>query len=209
MSERTSADTTKSVRWLSLSPTSRWRRFSPGVAGAWITLLLSLSITGVAWQQAGQFVTEAAKDRFWFESNDIEVAIRRRMAQQEKVLLGGVALFAANKSLGRAEWRTYAEGLQLEQNYPGMQGFGFSLVVRPQDRAAHIQSVRDEGFPNYEIRPAGERNTYTSIIYLEPFGGRNLRAFGFDMFSEPTRRAAMERARDSGAAAISGMVTLV
>ena len=59
------------------------------------------------------------------------------------------------------------------------------------------------------MRPAGERPLYTSIIYLEPFRDRNLRAFGYDMFSEPVRRAAMEQARDSGAPALSGKVELV
>jgi two-component system cell cycle sensor histidine kinase/response regulator CckA len=49
----------------------------------------------------------------------------------------------------------------------------------------------------------------TSITHIEPFTGRNLRAFGFDMYSEPVRRAAMEAARDTGAAALSGKVVLV
>ena len=38
---------------------------------------------------------------------------------------------------------------------------------------------------------------YTSIIYIEPFEGRNLRAFGYDMFTEAIRRKALETARDS------------
>ncbi|MBF0417446.1 MAG: response regulator, partial [Magnetococcales bacterium] len=44
---------------------------------------------------------------------------------------------------------------------------------------------------------------------LEPFKDRNLRAFGFDMFSEPVRRAAMEQARDNGNSSVSGKVKLV
>jgi diguanylate cyclase (GGDEF)-like protein/PAS domain S-box-containing protein len=48
----------------------------------------------------------------------------------------------------------------------------------------------------------------TSIIYLEPFSGRNLRAFGYDMYSETIRRLAMELARDSGEATLSGKVRL-
>ena len=59
--------------------------------------------------------------------------------------------------------------------------------------AAHTAQVRAEGYPAYEVHPVGDRETYSSIIYLEPFTGRNLRAFGFDMFNEPIRRAAMER----------------
>src|SRR3546814_19605036 len=52
-------------------------------------------------------------------------------------------------------------------------------------------------FPDYRIWPEGERAIYTSIIYLEPFDWRNQRAFGYDMFLAPVRRAAMERARDT------------
>jgi CHASE1-domain containing sensor protein len=38
---------------------------------------------------------------------------------------------------------------------------------------------------------------------------RNRAAIGYDMFTDPTRRATMERARDSGQPAASGIVTLV
>ena len=69
--------------------------------------------------------------------------------------------------------------------------------------------MRAEGFPGYDVNPPGPRDVYTSIVCLEPFSGRNLRAFGYDMFSEPVRRAAMAQARDTGKSAISGKVTLV
>lgn len=49
----------------------------------------------------------------------------------------------------------------------------------------------------------------SSIVYIEPFTGRNLRAFGYDMFSDPVRRQAMERARDTGQPALTKKVTLV
>ena len=66
--------------------------------------------------------------------------------------------------------------------------------------------MRAEGFPDYAIHPAGERDPYTNIIYLEPFADRNLRAFGYDMYAEPVRREAMERARDTGLPALSGKI---
>jgi two-component sensor histidine kinase len=55
----------------------------------------------------------------------------------------------------------------------------------------------------------GKRDAYTAIVYLEPDNWRNSRALGYDMFSEPRRRAAMERARDSGRAALSRKVALM
>ncbi len=59
------------------------------------------------------------------------------------------------------------------------------------------------------MQPPGSRAQYSSIVFLEPFDARNRRAFGYDMYSEPVRREAMERARDTGRAALSGRVILV
>jgi len=90
-----------------------------------------------------------------------------------------------------------------------VQGIGFSEVIPPHQLDAHIARIRAEGFPDYTVRPPGERALYSAIIFLEPFRDRNLRAFGFDMFSEPVRRAAMERARDTNIPVLSGKVELV
>ena len=69
--------------------------------------------------------------------------------------------------------------------------------------------MRAEGFPAYHVWPVGERSVYSAIVYLEPFTGRNLRAFGYDMFADPPRREAMTRARDLDVAALSSKVLLV
>lgn len=47
------------------------------------------------------------------------------------------------------------------------------------------------------------------IEFVEPFTARNLRAFGYDMYSEPHRREAMSRARDTALPVLTGRVTLV
>ena len=86
---------------------------------------------------------------------------------------------------------------------------GFSVLIPRAELARHVRELRQEGFPEYRLKPDGVRELYSAIIYLEPFTGRNLRAFGYDMFSELVRRAAMEQARDTGAAALSGKIVLV
>lgn len=49
---------------------------------------------------------------------------------------------------------------------------------------AHVRAIRSEGYPEYAIRPDSPvREEYFSIIYLEPFWGRNLKAFGYDMLA--------------------------
>jgi len=171
--------------------------------------VILLGLTWVVWSVFRERDDQHARLHFEYDIEEIVTNIEGRMAVYEQVLLGGVGLFNASDSVTRRDWNRYVDSLRLSERFPGIQGVGFSLRIEPENKAAHIAGIRSEGFPNYDILPLGERAIYTSIIYLEPFGGRNLRAFGFDMFSEPTRRAAMEAARDSGRPRLSGRVTLV
>ncbi len=70
-------------------------------------------------------------------------------------------------------------------------------------------SVRAEGYPGYAVRPPGQRAWYAPITYLEPSSESNLLAFGYDIWSEAVRRAALEQARDTGQAAMTGKIQLV
>jgi PAS domain S-box-containing protein len=148
-------------------------------------------------------------DHFSLETHRISLKLKSRMGTYNQILRGAAGLFAGSEKVGRDEWRSYFDKLNLEQEYGGIQGLGFALYVPSDKLQNHIAEIKAEGFPDYVIKPEGKREEYSSIIYLEPFSGRNLRAFGYDMFSEPIRHKAMELARDSGAIAYSGKVKLV
>jgi diguanylate cyclase (GGDEF)-like protein/PAS domain S-box-containing protein len=153
--------------------------------------------------------TKISNERFLILADTAKDALVQRMGDYAQVLRGGAALFAASDEVDRTRFRSYVAHLELDRYLPGIQGTGFSQMIPAAQLDAHLTSVRAEGFPNYEIHPAGERDPLSSIVYLEPFDWRNQRAFGYDMFSEPVRRATMERARDTGAPALSPKVTLV
>jgi PAS domain S-box-containing protein len=178
-----------------------------------LAALLVLGVcTGMAvfvWYSLRQQIEDAATQQFELLSFEIAADIRERMRQHEQILLGGAGLFDASGALTREAWRDYVARLNLAKNYPGIQGVGFSKVIAPVELEAHIAAVRMEGFSDYVVRPPGARELYTSIIYLEPFEGRNLAAFGFDMFSEATRNRAMRLAVDGAGTTISAKVKLV
>lgn len=176
---------------------------------AWLVLVVGVLLTMLATVNQKRDVEDDAARQFAYSADQVTLKIRERLDSYELILRGGAGLFAASAEVTRRDWKTYVEETQAEKIVPGFQGIGFSKVIQPQELAQHIASVRAEGFPSYTVRPAGDRPTYTSIIYLEPFRDRNLRAFGYDMYSEPVRRAAMDRARDLGKAALSGPVRLV
>lgn len=176
---------------------------------ALLTFVVLIAATVWMWREASQEGTRLSQARFAFQVKEAKFTVQQRLAAYEQVLRGGVGLFSAVPEVGRDAWRHYVSALEIGKNYPGIQGIGYALRVPAVELEAHTRAVRAEGFQAYAVRPAGQRDEYTSIIYLEPFDWRNQRAFGFDMFSEPVRRAAMILARDSGLPSVSGKVTLV
>lgn len=188
---------------------SRLRGTLVGTGIAWLALLVSAAITLLLWHSTRVDNERRIQDRFQYVAGQQVEALVDRIQDYEQVLKGGVGLFAASGTVTRREWQTYVDHLELETSLPGILGTGFTVMVPKSEKDAYEAAVRADGFPRFEITPAGERDEYSAIVYLEPFEGRNLRAFGYDMFSEPVRREAMERARDTGRPAMSGKVTLV
>lgn len=178
-------------------------------ATARIVLAVSLVLTGIAWYISDHAIRSSTEQRFRFQTEDTATAIADRLLDYESVLRGAAGLFNAADQVDRAAWQRYVASLDLQRSFPGIQGLGFSAMLAPSAVAKHVAEIRRQGFADYAIRPPGTRDIYSSIIYLEPFDARNRRAFGYDMYAEPVRREAMQRAMETGQPAVSGRVTLV
>jgi len=176
---------------------------------AWGMLAFTLLVQLVVWQSLRTYEDRAARQQFQMLGEKVTEAIRKRLRDHEQILLGGAGLFDAVENVSREQWRTYVERLLLPDRYPGIQGVGFSQAIPQAERDAHVARMRAQGYPDYDIHPPGQRELYTSIVFLEPFLRRNLAAFGYDMYSEPTRRRAMQRAAQLGETSITGKVTLL
>ena len=176
---------------------------------SWMILAAGVLLTVLVVRATQRQIEETALRQFKLRVDDVISSIQSRMRQQEQILLGGAGLFDASKSVNRDAWHAYVTRLNLDKNYPGILGVGYSQIIQPRDLSSHIKRIRSEGFPQYTVRPPGERPIYTSIVYLEPFSGRNLAAFGFDMMSEATRAKAMRLAVETGMTTITGKVKLV
>lgn len=176
-------------------------------AAALSILGISLLLTTTAWLISDGLVRERAEERFRFQSDAVASAISKRMIGYETILRAGAEFYRAGTT--RTGWRDFVAGMQLEQSFPGIQGVGFAEMMAARDLARHVAGVRAEGFPGYDVWPEGRRDVYSAIVWLEPFDWRNKRAFGYDMYAEAVRRAAMDRAADSGMPTLSGHVILV
>ena len=172
-------------------------------------LLTSLLITGWAALRVKAQTDENVKREFTFVCSEINDKIIDRFLAHAQLLRSAEAYFASSDCVSRQEWQSFCAHQGVDHFLQGIQGLGFALLIPRENVARHIQETRAEGFPEYHVRPEGERELYSAIIYIEPFAGRNLRAFGYDMLTEPVRRVAMEQARDLNGAVLSGKVLLV
>ncbi len=173
------------------------------------TFIISLIITLFVWYQFDNSLMARSRAIYTDKTNEISEHIILRMHDHEQVLRGAAGLFSVKETVTRTDWRHYVSALQLDERHPGILGVGFSIWLTAAEKDAHIKQVRSEGFPEYTIRPDGERPVYTSIIFLEPFNWRNQRAFGYDMYTEQVRRAALDKARDENVATIAAKIILV
>lgn len=151
-----------------------------------------------------------AEDRVRFQAlvQEVQTGIESRLEAYTAVLRSGTGLFAGSESVSEAEFRKFVNTLNLADHYPGVQGMGFSVRLKPEERAALIEARRREGQSDFHLSPDSQRDEYHAIIYLEPLDERNRAGLGFDMFTVPSRRMAMEQARDTGLPAATGRVTL-
>ena len=174
-----------------------------------IFLVTSLLLTLVLWKMFDKSLLERSRLIYTERINNVSREINERMIGHQQMLRGAAALLSIKDDVSRADWHQYVAALHLADKHPGLQGVGFSKLLTPAEKEANIRKIRAEGFPGYTISPAGDRPLYSSIIYLEPFDRRNQRAFGYDMYSEPVRRKAMEKARDENITTVAAKVVLV
>jgi PAS domain S-box-containing protein len=174
-----------------------------------IGLMISVVLIYGVWFYSEHFFSNQAQMRFEHHVNEDLHTLQNRLQQYETILQSGVGFFQASKNVSRTDWYRYVRAIDLKQNYPGMQGMGYAILLPPVAVKTFEDKIHREGYASFELKPKENRKYTTAILYLEPHDQRNRAAVGYDMFSEPVRREAMERSRDSGGAALSGKVTLL
>ncbi|MFM0040750.1 bifunctional diguanylate cyclase/phosphodiesterase [Paraburkholderia sediminicola] len=173
-----------------------------------MVLSTSLSVTWILWDHERQAARHELLAQFNFSLGDAVSRVEQRMATYELLLRGVQSLFAATGEINRDKFRSYVGTLNLDANFSGIQAIGIAEWVPATQKNAHVAAMRQQGLTGYTIEPRGSRDNYAPVIQREPYIGLNRASLGVDAWADPVRRRAMEKARDSGMASISGKVRL-
>jgi len=195
-------------------PTQRGRHWT---ALPWIVLAVGIPASFLLFTVIRDSVESVARLRFERQASDTHAVIENRLHPYAGILYGLRALFASEGPVSRLRFHRYVESLDLKHRYPGFDALNFAMHVRAKDKRRFEEAVRRDtsldprGYPQFTIKPPGERPEYFVIVYLDPMAGFEF-GFGLDISANPAQAvnpkviaAVQQYARDTGKLTASGV----
>ncbi len=143
----------------------------------------------------------------WTERTDRAM---RDALQRPAYLLGGArgAYAAAGMRMRAETFARYVRARDLDREAPGMLGVGLIERVPRAELPAWVAGVAAEYDGQFTLRTTGQAADLFPIRAIEPAAG-NRAALGYDIGSEPLRRAAVQRVYRTGEATLTAPVRLL
>ncbi len=181
---------------------------------SWADRLLALLVRFVGLVILLATIAAAVASFFYNQSEEADQAelvaaqVNMRLRDHLAVLEGVRALYQSDSAASGPAIRAYLAALRPQIQAPGMEGVGIAAAMRAATPAAIEAKLRENYGEDIKIWPATDQPIGFPVILVEPYTPRRHAALGFDMYSEPIRRAAMRRAWQTGHPAASGIVHL-
>jgi len=188
----------------------RWLvEYPRGVPVAIFLFVLAITFSSVLVIERSDSQRELSRMRE--TSQAIASAVERRAASSGSYLRAGAALLATSDKVDPDVFREFVDELRLDSDFQGSEGIGWAEAISSDEIDAFEARMSSEGFPGVNVRPAGQAPSgrMVPVTFLQPETERNLRAIGYDMYSERVRRAAMDEALRTISPTASGRVVLV
>ena len=178
------------------------------VAMSAATLAVGFGLTALFVVQARQSQDRQSTQQFERLAERLTTEFERRVNLPVYGLKGASGIYAASKSVERLEFRAYVESRNLAKEFPGVLGFGFIQRVGRADEAKFVAAERADDAPEFAVRTSGAAADMYVVKFIDPLAS-NRAALGYDAGSEAVRRAAIERAAQTGEPTITGPLSLV
>ena len=193
----------------------RIRRWPRGLLPAATVGALGIALSITIALLVGRAEERRVQAEFERRAEELGFTIHENIHATVDVLYSVRAFVEASSSLSRQDFTHFAQGALART--PAIQGISWDPVVAHAQRAAYEASAGREmsrSVPFTErdasgrLVPAAARSEYVPVYYIEPPTG-NEEALGFDLASDPVRRAALDRARDTGLPVATARIRLV
>jgi len=174
-----------------------------------VGLLLTATLTVVVVRQDRQ----SAQHAFGVQAERHAASLRRSVSLVDHSISALDGLFAASQQVSREEFQRFAS--RLIENAPELRALEWLPRVEGHELDAWAAAIRAGGEPDFYLRgwpPGAARRDDDGpafpVRYLTPTTG-NIGVLGFDLRSEPNRRAAIDEACHTGQRLASEPVSLL
>lgn len=197
--ERKVAQRVRAQRW--------YLRFPRGVPVA-IFLLVS-AITALSVFAIEQVETQRSQAQHRQMADTLVSALERVANANTVYLRAGAGLMATRERVTRDVFREYARQLGDDDSLRSGGAVAFAPLLPANAIPALEAYIRRDGHPDFTVHPRRAGGEVLPVTYIEPESTDNRAGLGFDILSEPVRRAAVERSRQTGRPTASGAVELM
>ena len=150
----------------------------------WVVVTATIALTAAAWFVMERGRHEEARQQFERRTETAAAALRARMFTYEQVVRAGAARIASDTQVTAPGWRRFIAHQQLDERFPGIRSIGYAQVT-----------------------PAADGDAAT-VLHVEPAAAPAAVDAGEDLMADPALRAALDKARATGAPVITGRVQL-
>lgn len=155
---------------------------------------------------------DSAARRLEMERNTTEIAsaLQRRAFENIAYLSAAASTFSVRDEVSPLAFEAMVRDLNSGSSARGSMGMGWAPWITAGSIPSFEAETRARGIEGYKVRPrpADPNARLVPITYLEPRTVSNLTVLGYDMYSEPTRHAAIDKAIRLGKPVLSGKVHL-
>jgi two-component sensor histidine kinase/sensor domain CHASE-containing protein len=184
----------------------RHPRLAPAIVFTAVTLATLAAATGT--ERSARHERQLAMER---DASDIAAALQQRAAENVATLNAAATLFSMHQIVNRQSFSSFVLALADNGGGIGTLGMGWAPAMSARVSGAYEQAMRTVmDLPDFAIFPKPRADQLvTPVTYLAPDTARNRLALGYDMYSNPVRRDAMDRAFRDGRPAASGKLHLL
>jgi signal transduction histidine kinase/CheY-like chemotaxis protein len=165
------------------------RLFSPV-----IVFILCAVLTCFAWRVATLSSTAENLARFDRSANSLLYAFKSRMAVYTNALVYTRNLMNLKPDLTAEEFKSFVRGMNLKEEYPGIQSIGYIRRLSSQGLKKMLPSLPEKAAQILEK----QKDSYDVVTMVERVAANSSSAEGIDLSESPVRLQGMNRAAETG-----------
>lgn len=181
----------------------------------WLVTALGIATSIWAFHLVAEHQQHTAQLAFEETASSRLLAVERKISATLEVVHSITGFYAGSAHVNRDEFRAFTA--RPLKRHSGIQALEWIPRVPAALRKEYEDTAQRDGFigfrfqersPEGRMVPASQRPEYFPVYYVEPLVG-NEKVVGFDLASNPARKAALEKSRDDGEPVATARITLI